>query len=70
MAELAAIAATVKRLPLDLMGRQITISSNNQAALLAVIQPQQQSGQTGIRQIYDTIQALKKGGNRVRVVSP
>jgi hypothetical protein len=68
MAELAAIAATVKRLPLDLMGRQITIFSNNQAALLAVIQPQQQSGQTSIRQIYDTTQASKKGGNRVRVV--
>ncbi len=39
VAELAVIATGVKRLPLDLMGRQITIFSNNQAALLAVSQP-------------------------------
>ena len=67
-AELAAIETAVKRLPLDLIGRQITIILNNQAALLAVSQPQQQSGQSSIRQTYHTTQTLKKGGNRVRVV--
>jgi hypothetical protein len=43
-AELAAIAMAMKRLPLHLVGRQITIISNYQGALLATSQPRHQSG--------------------------
>ena len=35
-AELAAISMAIRCLPLDLQGRQITIFSSNQAALLAL----------------------------------
>jgi hypothetical protein len=43
-AELAAISMATGCLPPDLQGRQITIFSSNQAALLALSQPKQQSG--------------------------
>ena len=43
-AELAAISMVTRYLPLDLQGRQITIFSSNQAALLALSQPKQQFG--------------------------
>ena len=42
--------------------------TSNQAALLATSQPQQQSGQASIREIHNTIHALKQRGNRVRIV--
>jgi hypothetical protein len=38
-AELAAMVMAMKRLPLHLVGRQITIISSNQGALLATSQP-------------------------------
>ena len=43
-AKLAAILMATGCLPPDLQGRQITIFSSNQAALLALSQPKQQSG--------------------------
>ncbi len=67
-AELAAMATAVKRLLPDLMGRQIIIFTSNQAALLAVSQPRQQSGQASIGQIYDAVRALKEGANHVRII--
>jgi hypothetical protein len=57
----------MKCLPPGLLGRQITILTSNQAALLAVSQPKQQSGQTSIAQVYDAIRTLRQGGNRVRI---
>ena len=47
-AELAAMAMAMTQLPLHLVGRQITIISSNQGALLATSQPRHQSGQTSI----------------------
>jgi hypothetical protein len=42
-AELAAVAMAMRRLPLHLVGRQITIFTSNLGALLAVGQPRHQS---------------------------
>jgi hypothetical protein len=66
--ELVAITKGVKGLPTDLMGRHITIFTSNQAAILAVSQPAQQSGQTSIREIYDIVRELKTSGNWVRIM--
>ena len=57
----------MKCLPPGLLGRQITILTSNQAALLAVSQPKQQSGQTSIAQVYDAVRKLRQGGNGVRI---
>jgi hypothetical protein len=43
-AELVAMAMAMKRLPQHLVGRQITIITSNQGALLATSQPRHQSG--------------------------
>lgn len=67
-AELAAMAMVVKLLPLDIIGRQITMFTSNQAALLATSQPPQQPGQASIREIYNAARALRQRGNRVRIV--
>lgn len=67
-AELAAMAIAGKLLPLDLIGRQITMFTSNQAALLATSQPQQQSGQASIREIYDAVRTLRQKGNRFRIL--
>ena len=68
VAELIAITKGLKRLPTDLMGRHITIFTSNQAAILAVSQPRQQSGQTSIREIYDIVRELRISGNWVRIM--
>jgi hypothetical protein len=64
-AELAAIAVAMKRLPLHLVGRQITIFASNQGALLAASQPRHQSGQTSIKETYEVARMLRKGGNSI-----
>jgi ribonuclease HI len=64
-AELAAIAMAIRCLPLFLVGRQITIFTSSQSALLAISQPRNQSGQISIGQIYDAARTLRKRGNRV-----
>ena len=66
-AELGAIAMAMKCLPPGLLGRQITILTSNQVALLAVSQPKQQSSQTSIAQVYDAFRKLRQGGNGVRI---
>jgi hypothetical protein len=67
-AELAAIAMAMKRLPIHLVGRQITIISSNQGALLATSQPRHQSGQTSIKEIYEVASTLRKGGNSISMI--
>jgi hypothetical protein len=67
-AGLVAIATAVQRLPGYLMGRQIAIFSSNQAALLALSQPRQQSGLGSIREVYEVAHALRKRGNRICLV--
>ena len=62
-AELASIALAIRCLPPGIQGRQITIFTSNQAALLAVSQPQHQSGQVSIGQLYDAVHTLRKRGN-------
>jgi hypothetical protein len=67
-AELAAIAMAIEQLPLHLVGRQITIVTSNQGALLATSQPKHQSGQASIEKIYESIGRLRKGGNSVSMM--
>jgi hypothetical protein len=67
-AELAAMAMAMKRLPLHLVGRQITIISSNQGALLATSQPGHQSGQSSIEEIYEVARTLRKGGNSISMI--
>jgi hypothetical protein len=67
-AELATMAMAVKLLPLDMIGRQITMFTSNQAALLVTSQPRQQSGQASIGEIYAAVRALRQKRNRVRIV--
>jgi ribonuclease HI len=54
-------------LPSQIYGRQITVFTSNQAALL-ISQPQQQSGQKSIHQVYKALQALRDRANNVRSV--
>ena len=67
-AELAAIAMAMKRLPLHLVGRQITVVTSNQGALLATNQPRHQSGQTIIEEIYESARILRKGDNSISMI--
>jgi ribonuclease HI len=64
-AELAAMAMALRRLPPSLGGRQITIFTSNQAALLAVGQPKHQSGQASIKDVYHAVSTLKTRGNHI-----
>ena len=50
-------------LPPDMRGRQISILTSNQTTLLAVSQPQQQSGQTSVCRIYDAVRKMKRKDN-------
>jgi hypothetical protein len=68
VAESVAIARALKRLPTDLIGRHITVFTSNQAAILAVSQPQEQSGQTSIGEIYDIVRKLRTRGNLIRIM--
>ena len=67
-AELAAMAMTMKRLSQHLVGRQITIITSNQGALLATSQPRHQSGQSSIDEIYKVARTLRKGGNSISMI--
>jgi Reverse transcriptase (RNA-dependent DNA polymerase)/Endonuclease-reverse transcriptase len=64
-AELVAIATVLKGIPSELQNQQITIFSRNKGALAAITQPRHQSGQNIIRQIYDSVQHLKRNGNKI-----
>ncbi|KAK1461393.1 hypothetical protein CTAM01_17121 [Colletotrichum tamarilloi] len=63
-AELAALAEAVKSLPQRLDYRAIHVFTRNKAAVLAIRNPRQQSGQREIRQLYSSMQALQRRGNR------
>ena len=68
-AELAAIAAAFEMcVPPLTRNRQITILSSNRSALAAIRQPQQQSGQSIIQEIYDMACIFKEGGNHVSMI--
>jgi len=67
-AELAAMAMAMKQLPRHLVGRQITIITSNQGALLATNQPNHQSGQTSIGEVYELARILRKGGNSISMI--
>ena len=67
-AELAAIETGLKCLSPYLIGRHITIFTSNQGAVRAASQPKQQSGQTSIKEIYETVHTLRKGGNSISLV--
>jgi endonuclease/exonuclease/phosphatase family metal-dependent hydrolase/ribonuclease HI len=67
-AELTAMAMAMKRLPLRLVGRQITIITSNQGALLAASRPRHQSGQSSIEEIYEAARTLRKGGNSISLI--
>lgn len=64
-AELAAIAMTLKNMPPGTLHRHITVTTRSLSALAAIQQPRQQSGQSIIRQIYESAELLKQGGNSV-----
>ncbi|KAK1450828.1 hypothetical protein CTAM01_17315 [Colletotrichum tamarilloi] len=65
VAELAALAEAVKSLPQRLDYRAIHVFTRNKAAVLAIRNPRQQSGQREIRQLYASVQDLQRKGNRV-----
>ena len=44
------------------------IQRSNQAALIAINRPQQQSSQVSIYQIYNTVERLRKGSNQIYMV--
>ena len=62
-AELAAIAVAFTSPPAYFHNRTITIVTSNQAALLAIQNPQQQSGQGSVKQIYRGVRAMRERGN-------
>jgi ribonuclease HI len=66
-AELAAIAMAMRYPPPSLIGRQITIFTSNQSALLAIGQPKHQSGQANIREVYQAASALRIRGNHILI---
>jgi ribonuclease HI len=66
-AELIAIEEALKLLPRALNHRVISIITSNKAAASAVSQPQQQSGQKVIHQIYNTVADLRDNGNEISI---
>jgi ribonuclease HI len=67
-AELEAIAMALRCMPDGLQCRELTVLSSSQSSLKAIVRPRQQSGQTSIRQIYEHIERLRKGNNRVKMI--
>jgi ribonuclease HI len=67
-AELEATAVALERIPPETSRRWISILSSNRAALSAISQPHQQSGQVTIRRIYRQIQPLRQRGNAVNAI--
>ncbi|KAM5527229.1 hypothetical protein FOXYSP1_20498 [Fusarium oxysporum f. sp. phaseoli] len=67
-AELEALAMALRCMPDGLQCRELTVLSSSQSSLKAIARPQQQSGQISIRQIYEHIERLRKGNNRVKMI--
>ncbi|KAG6980395.1 hypothetical protein BFJ68_g17223 [Fusarium oxysporum] len=67
-AELEAIAMALRCMPDGLQCRKLTVISSSQSSLKAIARPRQQSGQGTVRQIYEHIERLGKGNNRVKMV--
>ena len=63
-AELAAMAEALSRLP-KLRFRNIALTTRNKAAVLTLKRPRQQSGQSYINQLYETVRTLRRDGNTV-----
>ena len=61
--ELAAIAMALKNMPPGTLHRHVTVITRCLSALAVIRQPRQQSGQALIRQIYESAELLKRGGN-------
>ncbi len=64
-AELAAIAMALKNIPPGTLYRHVSVITRSLSALTAIQQPRQQSGQSIIRQIYESVELLKQGENFV-----
>jgi hypothetical protein len=69
VAELVAIAEGLARLRPMLRNREIRIFTRNRGAVQAVIQPQGQSGQRIISQIYKEVEGLTIRDNRVVLIA-
>lgn len=67
-AELEAIAMALRCIPDGLQRRDLTILSSSQSSLKAIRRPRQQSGQVTVRQIYEHVERLGKGINRVKMI--
>ena len=63
-AELAAMAEALSRLP-KLRFRNIALTTRNKAAVLTLRRPWQQSGQSYISKLYETVRTLRRDGNTV-----
>jgi hypothetical protein len=59
---------TLRCMPDVLQCRELTVLSSSQSPLKAIARPRQQSGQVTIRQIYEHVERLGKGNNRVKVM--
>ena len=67
-AELEAMAVALERVPPRTGCRWISILSSNRAALAAINQPRQKSGQETIQRIYKQIEILHQRGNAVNAI--
>ncbi|THC88429.1 hypothetical protein EYZ11_012122 [Aspergillus tanneri] len=65
--ELAAIAHVLKMLPVPKLYR-ITLLTSNKAAALTLRNPQQQSGQEHVCQIYKLVKRLRRNGNQITIL--
>ena len=65
-AELAAVAAALTSPAVYQRHQTITVLTSNQAVLRTIADPQQQSGQGSLRQIYRAIERLRERGNTVQ----
>ncbi|KAI1839389.1 hypothetical protein JX266_014400, partial [Neoarthrinium moseri] len=68
IAELQAMAMALRAAATQDRPRQITVVSSNKAALLAVAQPRQRSGQEWLLDIYETTKRLKARGHTVYII--
>ncbi|KAJ3454196.1 hypothetical protein MRS44_018090 [Fusarium solani] len=62
------VAMALRCMPDGLQCRELTVISSCQSSLKAIARPRQQSGQTTIRQIYEHIERLARGNNRVKMI--
>ena len=61
------MATAMSRLP-RLRYRNIVLLTRSKSAALTIRQPRQQSGQEQVRRFYETVRALRREGNTMRVV--